>query len=295
MDRFLEMQAFTEVVDAGSFVGAAEKLGISKAAASRHVGSLESRLGVRLLHRTTRRLSLTEEGHVFLARCRDLLAGVAAAEAELDLRSVAVRGRLRVNAPLSYGIQYLAPLWPQFHARYPDVRLEITLSDRKVDLVEEGYDVAIRISTLSDSSLVARRLADTRMILCAAPDYLAAHGKPQSPADLHDHAVIAYSYWSGGDEWRFDGPDGPLQVRVSPWMHSNNGETCVRAAMAGHGLVLEPDFLVRRYLDAGDLVECMPDYRVQAPGIFAVYPTRRQVPPKVRALVDFLAEVLGGA
>lgn len=292
MDRFLEMQTFSAVVDAGSFVKAAEGLGLSKAATSRYVGDLEARLGVRLLQRTTRRLSLTEEGHVFYARSKELLAGVMEAEMELTSRSATAKGLLRINAPVTFGNLHLAPLWGVFRGLHPQVALDITLSDRVVDLVEEGYDIAIRIATLPSSTLISKRLASTRIVLCASPTYLAAHGRPQHPADLANHAVIAYSYWASKDEWHFDGPGGSVNAKTHPCMHTNSGDTCRAAALAHQGIILQPTFLVGGDLAAGTLVELMPQYRSLVMGIYAVYPTRKHVPPKVRALVDFLAAEL---
>lgn len=289
MDRFLEMQTFAAVVDAGSFVKAAEALGLSKAAMSRHVGELETRLGVRLLQRTTRRLSLTEEGQVFYARSKELLAGVDEAEAEITSRSGAASGLLRINAPFTFGILHLAPLWGVFRSQYPQVALDVTLADRVVDLVDEGYDVAIRIATLPSSTLISKRLASTRMVLCASPNYLAAHGTPQHPAELAAHAVISYSYLATRDEWHFVGPQGPVSVKTQPCIHTNNGDTCRAAALAHQGIILQPDFLVGRDLASGTLVELMPAFRALELGIYAVYPTRKHVPPKVRALIDFLA------
>ncbi len=293
MDRFLEMQTFSAVVDAGSFVKAAEVLGLSKAATSRHVAELEARLGARLLHRTTRKLSLTDEGQVFHARCKELLAGVDEAELELRSRSAAASGLLRINAPVTFGNLHLAPLWGAFRQLHPQVALDITLSDRVVDLVEEGFDVAIRIASLPSSTLVSKRLARTRIVLCASPAYLAAHGTPQHPAELAEHAVIAYSYWASKDEWHFDGPDGAVSAKTRPCMHTNSGDTCRAAALAHQGIILQPTFLVGADLAAGTLVELMPQYRSRVMDIHAVYPTRKHVPPKVRALVAFLAEALG--
>jgi len=289
MDRFLEMQTFAAVVDAGSFVKAAEALGLSKAAMSRHVGELETRLGVRLLQRTTRRLSLTEEGQVFYARSKELLAGVDEAEAEITSRSGAASGLLRINAPFTFGILHLAPLWGVFRSQYPQVELDVTLADRVVDLVDEGYDVAIRIATLPSSTLISKRLASTRMVLCASPNYLAAHGTPQHPTELAAHAVISYSYLATRDEWHFVGPQGPVSVKTQPCIHTNNGDTCRAAALAHQGIILQPDFLVGRDLASGTLMELMPAFRALELGIYAVYPTRKHVPPKVRALIDFLA------
>lgn len=289
MDRFLEMQTFAAVVDAGSFVKAAEALGLSKAAMSRHVGELETRLGVRLLQRTTRRLSLTQEGQVFYARSKELLAGVDEAEAEITSRSGAASGLLRINAPFTFGILHLAPLWGVFRSQYPQVALDVTLADRVVDLVDEGYDVAIRIATLPSSTLISKRLASTRMVLCASPSYLAAHGAPQHPAELAAHAVISYSYLATRDEWHFVGPQGPVSVKTQPCIRTNNGDTCRAAALAHQGIILQPDFLVGRDLASGALLELMPTFRTLELGIYAVYPTRKHVPPKVRALIDFLA------
>lgn len=289
MDRFLELQTFTAVVDAGTFVKAADALGLSKAAVSRYVAELEARLGVRLLHRTTRRLSLTEEGQRFYMRSKELLAGLEEAEAEATSRSEAASGRLRLNAPVTFGILHLAPLWGRFMAQHPKVTLDVTLSDRVVDLVDEGYDLAIRIAALPSSTLISQRLATTRMVLCASPGYLKAHGVPHHPAELAGHAVLAYTYWSTRDEWHFEGPDGPVSVRTHPCLHTNSGDTCRAAALADQGIILQPSFLVGPDLAAGSLIELMPAYRSGEIGIYAVYPTRRHVPPKVRALVDFLA------
>lgn len=289
------MQTFVAVVDTGSFVRAAERLGQSKASTSRHITELEEHLGVRLLHRTTRRLSLTDEGRRYLATCREILESLDAAETELTAGTASARGLLRINAPVSYGIRHLAGLWPAFMQQHPALRLEVTLSDRAVDLVEDGVDVAIRIGRLEPSSLVARRLATTRICLCAAPSYLEARGRPEHPRDLTNHRVIGYSYWASGDEWTFESDAGTEAVRVAPVMQSNNGETCVAAAIAGGGLVLQPEFLVAEALAQGQLVELLSAYRLPVLGIYAVYPSRRQLAGKVNALLGYLASQLGDA
>ena len=289
MDRFLEMQTFNAVVDAGSFVKAADALKMSKAAVSRYVVEMEGRLGVRLLHRTTRRLSLTDEGQAFYARSKEILAQLQEAEDEVTSHNSAVSGLLRINAPVTFGILHLAPLWGLFMTEHPGVSLDVTLADRQVDLVEEGFDVAIRIAALKSSSLVSRQLATTRIVLCASPQYLASHGTPTHPSELAQHAVISYSYRSGKDEWRFEGPDGTVSVNIHAHMHANNGDTCRAAALSHQGVILQPCFLVGRDLSDGSLVELMPDYKSDAMGIYAVYPTRKHVPAKVRALIDFLA------
>ncbi len=223
-------------------------------------------------------------------RAGELLEAADALEGDTRSRGGQVAGTLRINAPVTFGNLHLAPLWPVFLAANPGVTLDITLNDRTVDLVEEGFDVAVRISRMPDSQLVSRRLATTRIVLCAAPAYLAAHGTPRHPRDLSGHQVLAYAYWSGGDDWRFSGPDGEAGVRIRPRLRTNSGDTCRAAALAGHGLILQPDFLVGEDLRRGDLVEVLPEYRSLELGIHAVYPSRRHLPLKTRRLVDFLAE-----
>lgn len=289
MDKFQEMRAFACVVEAGSFVRAADVLNLSKTVVSRLVADLEERIGVRLLHRTTRRLSMTQEGEVFYDRCRDLLAGVQEAEAEITAHAGEAIGQLRINVPVTFGIMHLAPLWPVFMQRHPKVMLDVTLSDRTVDLVEEGYDLAVRIARLPSSSLVSRELTSTRLVLCASPEYLARHGSPQHPSELAQHAVMAYTLTAMGDVWPFEGPGGAVQVKVQPRMLTNSGDTCCAAALAHQGLVLQPTFMVGTHLKAGTLVEVMPQFRSLDLGVYAVYPSRKHVTPKVRVLIDFLA------
>ena len=294
MDRFDEMHAFAAVVDAGSFVRAAEALNVSKTAVSRLVGDLEARLGVRLLHRTTRKLSLTGEGEVFHARCKELLAGVEEAEAEVTARGDQALGLLRVNVPVSFGLLHLAPLWPAFLQEHPQVTLDVTLSDRFVDLVDEGYDLAVRIARLPSSSLVTRKLAATRMVLCASPGYLQRHGTPAHPSDIAQHAAFTYTLLASGEQWSFEGPDGPVSVKVSARMRTNSGDTCVAAALQHQGIVLQPSFMVGTHLRSGALVEVLAQYRAIELGIYAVYASRKHVTPKVRVLIDFLVEAFRG-
>lgn len=290
MDKLSQMQMLVAVVEHGSFVKAADALAVSKAAVSRHLSQLEARLGVRLLHRTTRRLSLTEEGEVFYARCKSLLAEVDEAEAEISERGGEAVGLLRINAPLTFGILHLAELWGAFKALHPRVSLDVTLANRMVDLVEEGYDLAVRIGELPSTSLIGRRLATTRLVLCASPRYLAHAGTPGHPDDLADHEILAYSYFDSGDDWPFEGPAGEVRVRVRPTMRTNNGDTCRVGALLHQGIVLQPSFLVGLDIAAGRLVEILPGYRSRVMGIHAVYPTRKHVSPKVRLLIDFLVE-----
>lgn len=295
MDRIEAMQAFVAVVEAGSFVAAADKLQLSKAVVSRQVALLEDQLGTRLLHRTTRRVSLSADGELFLARCRELLQQWQEAADEVSHRAVQARGTLRINVPFSYGVMHLAPLWPGFMQAHPDVLLDVTLSDRVADLVDEGYDLAIRIGHLPSSSLVSRRLASMRLKLCASAAYLKSHGKPKNPADLSQHRVLAYSLLSTGDAWTLEMKADPHKretIDVNPVMRSNNGDTCTRAAIAGQGIVLQPDFMVQQHLERGELVELLPDWQTQESGIYAVYPTRRHLPAKVRLMIDYLSDRL---
>ncbi len=289
MAKFQEMTSFVAVVDSGSFIAAAEATGLSKAAVSRHVSDLEHRLGVRLLHRTTRRISLTVEGQVFHARCKELLSSLEEAESEISAHSSAPAGLLRVNAPLTFGVLHLAPLWGQFAALYPRVSLDVTLADRTVDLIEDGYDVAVRVAVSVGNLLVSRKLASTRMVLCASPEYVRKHGAPRHPHELPRHRAIAYTYWSTRDEWEFKGPEGPVSVTINAGIHANNGDTCRLAALDHQGIILQPSFLVGEDLKRGTLVELLPEYRSTELGIYALYPTRKFLPLKVRRLVDFLA------
>ena len=192
--------------------------------------------------------------------------------------------------PVSFGILHLAPLWGEFIKRQPNVSFDVTLADRVVDLVEEGYDLAVRIARLPSSTLISRKLSATRLVVCASPKYLKRAGTPKAPQDLARHTVLAYSLLAGGDEWHFDGPDGPVSVKTAPCLRTNSGDTCRAAALNHQGVVMQPSFMVSADLAAGTLVELMPRYRGIELGIYAVYPTRKHVAPKVRLLIDFLAE-----
>lgn len=215
MDKIQAMSTFVAVVEAGSFVRAMSVLGISKAAVSRHVAELEQHLETRLLQRTTRRLSLTAEGQRYFERCKEVLAAVHEAESEIRSRSGEAYGRLRICVPYSFGVLHLAPLWGAFLAQNPQVQLDVVLSDRMVDLVEEGYDMAVRIGVLSDSALISRKLASTRLLLCASPAYLERHGCPTTLKDIARHEVVIYSHAARASEWSFDGPDGRETVRIN--------------------------------------------------------------------------------
>jgi DNA-binding transcriptional LysR family regulator len=290
MDKFLEMKVFSSVVEAGSFTGATRMLDMSKAAVSRHVADLEERLGVRLLHRTTRKLSATTEGEIFFARCRELLGNLDEAEAEITSRSGEASGLLKVNVPVTFGLMHLAPLWPAFLARHPKLGLDIALSDRVIDLVEDGFDLAVRIGQLPSSTLISRKLASTRMVSCASPSYLERRGEPARPDELLHHDVVSYSLFSSGENWNFNGPEGDVSVKVVPRVRTNSGDTCRAFALEHQGIILQPTFIVGTDLAQGLLREIMPGYRSTELGVYAVYASRKFVSPKVRLLIDFLVE-----
>jgi DNA-binding transcriptional LysR family regulator len=292
IDRLSALEAFVMVAECGSFVAAAERLDHSTASVSRQVSNLEDYLGAQLLQRTTRRLSLTEAGRQVLARAQTLLQDWQETESLLSHGRAQVRGRLRINVPVSFGNLRLARLWPAFLKQHPEVALDITLSDRRVDLVDEGFDLAIRIGQLESSTLVGVRLGDVKLKLCAAPDYLAKHGHPENPQALSEHLTIGYSLFRDGDRWQLHRAGGSQRIAVRPHMHSNSGDTCVQAAIAGQGIVLHPDFLVDEALEDGRLVEILPDWQAQTLGLYAIYSSRRHLPAKTQAMLAFLRKAL---
>ncbi|MGY3529463.1 LysR family transcriptional regulator [Bradyrhizobium sp. USDA 4452] len=295
MDRLRAFEVFAAVVGQGSFTRAADKLDTSPANVTRYVNELEGSLGARLLNRTSRRLSLTETGRMLHERALAILEDVAEAEAIASTAAMQPRGRLRVNAPLSFGILHLAPLWPRFCARYPDIELDVSLVDRVVDLVEEGYDLAIRISRGGSPALVSRKLATARHLICASPDYLARHGAPTRPEDLKEHACIAYVYSDSVDDWRLlDNAGKEHSVAVRQIMRTNNGDTARAAALAGLGIVRQPTFLIGQDLRRKRLVPLLTGYHMAETDVLAVYPSRRHLSAKVRVMIDFLAEAFRG-
>ncbi|XKE45316.1 LysR family transcriptional regulator [Halomonas organivorans] len=282
------MTAFVRVAELGSYTRAAEALNLSRTRVSRLVMELEAHLQVRLLQRTTRRLHLTEAGERYLVRAQGILQALQDAEAEAGAGLCEVRGRLRLNGPMSFGIRHLSPLVARFMAEHPDLEVRLDLNDRRVDLLEEGYDLAIRIGALPDSSLVARRLTRCRMVLCASPDYLATHGEPRSVEELADHRCLRYLTSRGGD-WRVDG----RRLTVSGPLDTNNGDVLTPAAEAGLGIAQQPSFLVADSLRAGRLVPLLTETPPEVLTVYGVYPARRYLPAKVTAFLDFLAEAWG--
>jgi len=294
MDNLTDIAVFVRVVRRGSFTLAADELQISRAAASKYVSRLEERLGARLLQRTTRRLSLTEAGAALFEASRGALERIEEAEGAIARFQSEPRGRLRVSAPMSFGILHLGPMLAEFAREHPHVSLDLAFDDRYVNLVEERFDVAIRIGKLSDSSLVARKLAATRLVVCAAPSYLAEHGEPETPEDLAAHNCLLYSYLATANVWRFVAPDGrEIPVAVGGNLRANNGIVEAEAAVAGMGVLMTPTFYVGPLIRAGKLRRILTSYRGPEIGIHAVYPQREHVPPKVRVFVDFLARRFG--
>lgn len=290
MDRFGDLDVFAHVVTAKSMSAAGRELKLSPAVISKRIRRLEERLGVRLLQRTTRQLSLTEAGQGFYERVVSILSSIEDAEAWVASGAGQARGTLRVSAPTSFGRLHIAPHLKPFLDANPMVTVDLILSDSFVDIIAEGFDLAVRIADLQDSSLVAKRLAPNHRVLCAAPDYVAAHGIPASIEELSHHTLIAHNT----DQWRLDGPSGPVGVRVNGPLRTNSSEVVREALLAGVGIALRSTWDVGPELKTGQLVRVLPDYSVgKRVAVYAVYPSRRHMEQKVRVFVDYLAELYG--
>ena len=291
MDRFAAITAFTRVVETGSFARAADRLDVSVSSVSRHVSDLEAHLGARLLNRTTRSLSLTEAGRAFHERCVQLLADLEEAEASAGAGAAVPHGTLRLTCGVSFGTHYLAAAIAEFTARYSDMRFDVELSDRTVDLVDEGFDVAVRIGAVGGQNLVARRVGGTRFVCCAAPDYLARYGEPRTPDDLAQHQCLVYEYAPQRDMWPFvDAGGRGYSVRIGGPLRANNGAFLAALALAGRGITYEPDFIVGPDVRAGRLFPILREFAPPASAIHVVYPSRRHLSAKVRAFADFVIE-----
>jgi DNA-binding transcriptional LysR family regulator len=292
MDRLAAMRAYVQVVEAGSFVRAAEKLGASTSSTSRLIAELEAHLGARLLNRTTRKLSLTETGQAYYERCVQLLADIEEAEAAAGAAAAVPTGRLKLTCPYNLLAQPIGPALAEFNRRHPKVSFDVTVADRVIDLVDEGFDLAVRIGAPGGEQLVARRLGSTQLVACAAPAYLERNGTPRAPADIAAHRVLTYAYVSSPFQWRLvDGDGRTYEVRVAGPLHANSGELLVAAAVAGMGIAFEPDFVVGPHLARGELQRLLPEYSGPKLDVWAVYPSRRHLSAKVRAFIDYLAEV----
>jgi len=291
VDRLVAIQVFSQVVESGSFAKAAARLGLSTSAASRHVAELESHLQTRLLNRTTRRVSLTESGRAFYERSVQLLADLEEAEQEAARTAVVPRGTIKLTASVNFGVRHIAPAIAAFLAQHREVGFDVSLSDRIVDLVEEGFDLGIRVGVAGSDNIVARKLGETRLVPCASPGYIQAHGAPQAPEELEEHNCFTYEYITPRNLWRFRDPSGRERaVRVRGNLHSNNGDLLAEAAARGAGIVFEPAFIVGLDVRAGRLVPLLQDFVPLPVPIYAVYPSRKHLSAKVRLFVDFLVE-----
>jgi DNA-binding transcriptional LysR family regulator len=292
MDQFAALTAFVHTVESGGFTQAARRLGQSKSLISRQVAQLEAQLGARLLQRTTRKLAPTEAGQAYFLRAQRILADLAEASAEIGHLQIAPRGKLRISAPMSFGVLHLTPALPRFLEACPELEVDLALTDRFVDLVEEGFDVAVRIGRLADSSLIARRITPIRRVLCASPAYLARCGTPARPADLSRHACLSHLDM-GPAEWRFL-TGGVLEtIKVASRFRAGNGEALRCMALAGLGLVYLPTFFVGADLQTGTLISVLEDFVPQDSALYGAYPNSRHLSAKVRAFMDFLQDAFG--
>lgn len=295
MDRFEDLQAFVAVVEAGSFTAAADRLGIAKSAISRRVSALEERLGVQLLRRTTRRLNVTDTGQSFYEHSARILADLEEAESAVAQEHGELRGTLRVALPLSFGIRHMCEPIAGFNRRHPRVTFDLDLNDRRIDLLQEGVDLAVRIGRLADSSLIARRLFDARTIVCASEKYLEQHGAPQTPYDLRTHDCLVYGNLAEPSVWSWTEKNGSRQrVEVNVAMSATSGDFLCGAAIEGLGVVLQPTFIAGAAINNGDLVPILTDYEWPVTPAYAVYPPTRHLSYRVREFIDYLADYFSG-
>lgn len=294
MDLLRAMEVFVAVVEGGSHVSAAERLNTSATAVSRSLAALEDQLGARLMHRTTRTSSLTEAGRDFYSRAVLILSDVEAASAAAAGTAVVPGSQLRISAPLSFGVGELSRILPRFMQRYPQVKIDIDLGDRTVDLAAEGIDVALRIARQpATTNVVSRRLVAVPLVVCASPDYLARAGRPSRPADLEHHDTLNYSYLASGDSWPFRNAGGEVElVRIRPKAHANNGDILRDMACQGLGIILQPEFIVRDRLASGALVQLLEGWCLDGYSLYALYLSRRHLQANVRAFIDFMEEEL---
>ena len=289
MDRLTEMEAFATVVDQGGFTDAARKMGISKSAVSKHVSSLEARLGARLLNRTTRRVSPTEIGLAYYDRARRVLNDAGEADALVTSMQTAPSGTLRISVATDFGVNHLSPVLGRFLTEYPDITVNMVLNNRYVELISEGFDMAVRIGELEDSSLRARKLAETNKRMIGSPSYFQRYGRPGRIDDLNAHKLLHYSNQASGNVWRITAPSGEKrQVRTAGWLTVNDGQSLLNAAISGLGIAYLPSFLYADAMEQGLVEEAIPDLPQESQGIYAVYPPGRFTQPKVRAFIDFL-------
>ena len=292
MDRLDAMRLFLRVAELGSFSAVALQAGVARSVVTRQIAALETHLGVKLMARSTRRLALTSAGSAYLEKCRVILNLVEAAEADVAEERLIPRGNIRLSLPLSFGIRRLAPLLLDFSQRHPEVSLDMDYSDRRINLIEEGIDLAIRITRRLEPGDVARKIGAGRMLVVAAPEYLARHGRPQHPAELAHHECLGYTHAGNPMPWQFLVNGQPESFPVRSRINANNGDVLTEAATQGLGFTLQPDFIVASYLDAGRVERILADFAIPELGIYAMLPSNRHVPHRVRVLMDTLAAAL---
>ncbi len=289
MDKFTCMQALVRVVESGSFAEAARRMGVSAPMVTKYIGHLEQSLGTRLLNRSTHSLSLTDSGHAYYQRCVQLLEDIDEAEALAGAQSASPRGSLRMSVSSDFGVNHLGPVLLEYSRQYPDVRIEVSVSNHLVDLVEEGFDLAVRITTQLRTNLVARKLAISQLVTCAAPAYLEKHGTPQIPENLVHHNCLSFSDPAlATEQWRFERDGRSAVVKATGSLRASSNELLKLAALQGQGIVLQPSFNVSQELRDGSLVPLLTDYDAGALGIFVVYPNRKHQTAKVRSFIDTL-------
>jgi DNA-binding transcriptional LysR family regulator len=295
MDKLNSIKAFTKVVQHGSFAAAAREMQLSRSAVSKYVIDLEQELGVQLLVRTTRSASPTENGQAYYERCLAILADLEEADVTVTRLQAEPRGILRVNAPMSFGTLHLGPALSDFMERYAELQIQLILSDQQIDPVQEGFDVTLRIADLPSSSLIARKIAPARRVVCASPSYLQRRGTPQRPSDLREHDCLTYGHLATGKQWKLTGPDGEHWISI-PWtLCTNNAEVLCDAAVRGRGIALLPTFIAAAELRRGSLQTILESYEAPEISIYAIYPETRHLSVKVRVFIDFLIERFGGS
>lgn len=295
MHRFEDLRAFVAVVEAGTFTAAADRLDVAKSAVSRRMASLEGRLGVQLLQRTTRRLNLTDTGRSFYERSVRILADLDEAEAAVHQEHGELRGKLRIALPLSFGIRHMCKPLAEFAQLHPKVTFDLDLNDRRVDLVQEGADIALRIGHLSDSSLIARKLFDSHTVVCASPDYLRKHGTPETPEDLRDHNCLVYGNVNDPERWvGLDGNGVEHRVDVNAALSASSGDFLSQLAANNLGIVMQPTFIAGDLIRRGALLPLLTDYQWPMIPAYAVYPPTRHLSFRVRTIIDFLTEYFSG-
>lgn len=293
MSMLVDLETFVFVVELGSFTRAAEKLGVSKSFVSKQIAALEDSLGVRLLNRTTRKIAPTDAGQAFYERSRRILDDLDEARRAVMQLNTTPRGVLKMSAPMTFGLQFVTPIATKFMCENPELQIDLDFSDRQVDVIHEGFDLVIRIGNLADSSFMAKKLADIRLVACASPGYLARHGTPHVPSDLTTHDCLQYTYQASPNTWRFEAPDGEvIHVAVDGRFRANNGVAVQEASRRGIGICILPDFIANEDLQRGTLVEILRDWMPHNHAIWAMYPHNRHLSAKVRLFIDYLSENL---